>query len=88
LVRQSRRPRDLLHKVPSPLVWQKRFDLARRHFFKSNQTPPTRAARFFVTQTGENIPNYHNITKWPLNINQMAIKNKPNGHKIFQMTIK
>jgi hypothetical protein len=42
-----------------------------------------RVARFFVTQytkTGENIPNYYNITKWPLNI--------PNGRKIFQMTIK
>jgi hypothetical protein len=42
-----------------------------------------RVARFFFTlytKTREKIPNYHNITKWPLNI--------PNDHKIFQMTTK
>jgi hypothetical protein len=32
------------------------------------------------TKTGENIPNYHNLTKWPYNW--------PNGRKILQMTIK
>jgi hypothetical protein len=45
--------------------------------------PCTRVARFLLTQytkTSENIPNYHNITKWPQNI--------PNDCEIFQMTIK
>jgi hypothetical protein len=42
-----------------------------------------RVARFFLaqyTKTRENIPNYHNVTKLPLNI--------PNDRKIFQVTIK
>jgi hypothetical protein len=40
-------------------------------------------ARFFLaqyTKTGENIPNDHNIAKWPLNV--------ANVSKIFQMTVK
>jgi hypothetical protein len=42
-----------------------------------------RVARFVFTQytkRRENIPNYHNITKWPKYIT--------NGCKIFQMTVK
>jgi hypothetical protein len=40
-----------------------------------------RVARFFFlhdTKTSENIPNYHRITKWPLNM--------PNGRNIFEMS--
>jgi hypothetical protein len=42
-----------------------------------------RVARFFLTQyikTRENIPNNHNIAKWPKDI--------PNDRKIFSMAIK
>jgi hypothetical protein len=50
--------------------------------FLLSRVTVSRVARFFLiqyTKTWENIPNYHNITKWPCDI--------PNDRKIFQMAI-